>query len=666
MQQEQARTAIRTAFPAGHPAADRAASFAAVLAGLGQDQPAGLVALAAWLAAGARAASPEPRLEWLIALCEQDAAAADTLRRAVASAVCLGDVAALTGRTGIPGSRGFNAEATSRLLDRLLPRAADRRDLRALIAALRPDDPALARALHLPPGGWRRLLAVLMPATDGDGWAPARRGACDGLRLLAVRLAEEGLQPRRHGDEVGRVAESPFLRAAQAALALADGCEHGAACDPAGWNAAEQDARAALAEARARHGPDGVSVDTVYSLDVVERCLRRMSLLVDVLAAPDAAAHGTALRRLLRRLAVSVDRDRSVRQLARDNLRLLHQRIIERAGETGEHYVARDRAGYRLIWLQAAGGGLLTAFTAAAKVAVHQLAHAVHLAPAAAGFLAGMNYAVSFVALQHLHLILATKQPAMTAAALASTMRSAGGGDERHERMVDETARIAHSQLAAAAANVLVVAIAAAAFDAGWRALSGRHWMGPEEAQAMYLSLSPVDSLTIFYAALTGVILWLSSLVGGWFDNWVRLHRVPEGLEGRAATAGWGRALRVNAAGWGTNVSLGFMLGMTPALGQFLGIPLDVRHVTLNTGILSLAVSGLEQQWFADGLVVRAAFGIAVMFVLNLGVSFALSLATALRAYQHPRDEAAAYIRALLRRMLRKPWQFVLPVRIGG
>jgi site-specific recombinase len=300
--------------------------------------------------------------------------------------------------------------------------------------------------------------------------------------------------------------------------------------------------------------------------------------------------------------------------------------------------------------------------TAALKIAVHQLAHAVHLAPAAAGFLSGMNYAVSFVALQHLHLILATKQPAMTAAALASTMRSTNG-EERHERMVDETARIAHCQLAAAAANVLLVALGAAAFDAAWHAVSGRHWMNAEEAQAMYLSLSPVDSLTVLYAALTGVILWMSSLTGGWFDNWVRLHRIPEGLEGRSFTAGWGPALRKHAAGWGTNVSLGFMLGMTPALGEFLGLPLDVRHVTLNTGILSLALSGLEQQWFADGLLIRAILGIGVMFVLNLGVSFALSLATALRAYQHPRDEAAHYLRALLRRVLRRPWQFVLPWR---
>ncbi len=28
------------------------------------------------------------------------------------------------------------------------------------------------------------------------------------------------------------------------------------------------------------------------------------------------------------------------------------------------------------------------------------------------------------------------------------------------------------------------------------------------------------------------------------------------------------------------------MLGMMPAIGRFTGLPLDVRHVTLNSGIL--------------------------------------------------------------------------------
>ena len=35
--------------------------------------------------------------------------------------------------------------------------------------------------------------------------------------------------------------------------------------------------------------------------------------------------------------------------------------------------------------------------------------------------------------------------------------------------------------------------------------------------------------------------------------------------------------------------------------GKFFGLPLDVRHVTLNAGILSLAAASLERRWFGEG-----------------------------------------------------------------
>jgi hypothetical protein len=41
----------------------------------------------------------------------------------------------------------------------------------------------------------------------------------------------------------------------------------------------------------------------------------------------------------------------------------------------------------------------------------------------------------------------------------------------------------------------------------------------------------PVGSGTIFFAAFTGVLLWVSSLFAGWFENWIVFRRVPEAIE---------------------------------------------------------------------------------------------------------------------------------------
>src|SRR5262249_7448678 len=159
--------------------------------------------------------------------------------------------------------------------------------------------------------------------------------------------------------------------------------------------------------------------------------------------------------------------------------------------------------------------------------------------------------------------------------------------EDRREGVANFCARITSSQLAAATANVLVVGAGAAVFDRVWRLVSERPYIEVDVARETFETLSPLDSGTVFYAALTGVLLWMGSVAGGWFENWVTLSRLPEAVaagrrgsfltaERRARLAA---ALERNSAGWGTNVALGFLLGFAPAFGRFFGIPFDVRHV---------------------------------------------------------------------------------------
>jgi site-specific recombinase len=121
------------------------------------------------------------------------------------------------------------------------------------------------------------------------------------------------------------------------------------------------------------------------------------------------------------------------------------------------------------------------------------------------------------------------------------------------------------------------------------------------------------------------------------------------------------RWLRENVSGLAGNVSLGFLLGMTPALGHAFGLPLDVRHVTLSAGFLAasasaVGVSALRSPsfWWATG-------GIASMAVLNVGVSFALALATAVRAQGLQAPERAQLSAAFWRRFRRRPADLVVP-----
>jgi site-specific recombinase len=632
-------------------------------------------ALIEWLRSGADAAAvdeagmlAEPALaRWqlLFAVSESSQVVRALLPSAFAEVLRESESANLFGATGLPGERGFLAELSNRVLRKLLPQPADEHDLARLLRRLFARKRHIERFARLPTETFDRL-AALVASVDPDVLQALRTGFADGLRLLAMRVQSEGLTDNmRSRCAPASIGRSPFFRIAADADAVATLYQAGGdiGAPAAALHETLAECRKAMDEVHRKLDTQGVSVDIVYGLDVLDRCLVRIDLMLSVMQSPAGPARNAAIHQLLALLMVAAHNDRSVAHLSAVNLRMLQRKIVERTGRTGEHYIAWTRAEYWHIWLAAAGGGALTVLTAGMKLALSGL----ELPLFVSGLLQGLNYAASFLLLQAFGLILATKQPAMTAAALATIMRE-HRGSERLDLIVSTTVQIVRSQLAAALANVILVSIGAYAFSMLWQLALGRPFIDTAKAQHVFETLSPVTSLTVWYAALTGVLLWAASVIGGWFDNWVVLHRVPQGIAEHRIGARLGRARMVrlagsvsrNVSGWGTNIALGLLLGLVPAVGAFLGLPLDVRHVTLNTGILSIATAALGERWYG-GLLWWAIAGIGTMFVLNLGVSFMLSLYTAARAFGLPRSFMLDFVRALGHRLRRTPGQFILP-----
>lgn len=587
------------------------------------------------------------------------------VRRAIRAILDETDAANLFGEVGIPSDRGFLSEFGDRLTAKLIPSPRDDHDLSHLVSRSFRRDRDLTLIRGLQPSTFQRAVDILFPSTEPEMAQALRSAMADGFRLLVARVQGQGLSLKlRTRSERRPVAASPFKRLADSGENLLCAWEQQRISGPLleAWQADLEACRDEMQLISKRLEWEGISVDIVYGLDVLERCLARMESIVGVMSAEPGAPGPQLL--LWQQLAYAAHESTSLRHLVRSNLQRLQRRIVDRAGETGEHYIAETPDDYRHIWIAAAGGGLLTVGTAAAKMAIAGAGLALFVE----GFTSGLNYALSFLLLQAFGLMLATKQPAMTAAAFAAIIRDRKGG-ERLDVIVDYAACICRSQLAATIANVVLVATGAYAFDAMWQFVTGHSYLSASEASYVFHSLSPVDSGTVFYAALTGVVLYLAALVGGWVDNWVVYHRLPQAIAEHRLGRRFGpmRMIRLagvvsrNMSGWATNISLGLMLGMTPVLGKFFGLPLDVRHVTLNSGILSLATSSLELPLVGTGLLTLAIAGVAVMFVLNLGVSFALSLLTAVRAYDLPRADLRELRRRLWLRLRTRPRDFFLP-----
>lgn len=572
---------------------------------------------------------------------------------------------------GIPSERGLLAELGERAMNRVLPRPRDDNDLGHLLFLVFHDTADTEFLSTMSPAQLTRLVNALYPAARPTACARLRDSFANSFRLLATSVQAHGLSPKlRMRSRPAELTDSAFYRITPAGEAVVARWLSGAVpeTEVAVWRLQSERCREELEHIHQRLEREGVSTDVVYALEVIERCLARMAAMVEVMMAPAGSPSHEAIRRVIVALATSVRQEASVTHLLRWNTHLLQRRIVERSGQTGEHYVTESRAEYRHMWLAAAGAGLVTVATGAIKNELTTW----HVSEFAHGVTYGLNYALSFLVIQHLGFVLATKQPAMTAAALATIVRERRGED-RVNQIAGYAARICRSQFAALLGNVIAVSVGAYAFVHLWRLVIGHPLMSEGQASATYLQFSPVNSGTVFYAALTGVILWLASVVGGWFDNFCAYHRLPEaialyptkGFLTRDRLRRWGHALSTNASGWATNVSLGFMLGMTPVIGKFFGLPLDVRHVTLNAGMLSLAAASLERRWFGEGAFLLGVSGVVMMFVLNLSVSFLLALVTAARAYELPPQDNAALARGLYTRFKQNPLEFFIPPRTG-
>jgi site-specific recombinase len=408
----------------------------------------------------------------------------------------------------------------------------------------------------------------------------------------------------------------------------------------------------------------GVNLDIVYAMDVIEQSLHRMEIICGLLVAQPGPPKIVTSFRLLREVIRGRLNDSSLWGLARGSFRLMAKKIVEWAGKTGEHYVTNTREEYRQMWGAALGGGLLTVGTAAIKLMIIHRGMPLFVE----GFLTGLNYAVSFVLMHVFHLALATKQPSMTGATLAGIIHRCQDCSQNSE-LISYVQRIVRSQLAAALGNILAVGGGAVIFSVFWKLIFGATFLSVETADYAVTSMSPIRSGTIFFAALTGVILWLSSLAGGWIENWAVYHQLPRAIAEHRLGASFkperlqrlSESFARNVAPWGGSIVLGFMLGMTPEIGHFFGLPLEVRHVTLSTGTLALGITSRGWDVLGRGALIWAGLGIAVTFVMNLGVSFYLALLMALRAQDVSRDDYLQLLRALWQRFRTAPRYFFVP-----
>jgi site-specific recombinase len=335
------------------------------------------------------------------------------------------------------------------------------------------------------------------------------------------------------------------------------------------------------------------------------------------------------------------------------------RQIVTHTGKSGEHYIAGSGSEWRTMGWGALGAGGITAFTALFKYRFVTM----DLAPLWTGVAHSLNYTISFVLMQFLGWSLASKMPAMTAAALCGALEKKDG---MHSE-VGLVAAITRTQTVVTLGNLLGAIPLAILIDLFIQARHGHPYLNQAAALHGLESMNLWRSLTIPYAALTGCFLWLSSLFAGWTANWMVRNRLPEAIaQSRRIHMLFGSKLAIRLAhfvkrhlsGVAGYISLGLLLGLVPFVSVFAGIPLEVRHITLASASLAFDVSSLvkghalprrDLYWAGGGLVATG--------LLNFSVSFALGLWLAVRATDLDTTGRRRLIGALWRHPARFLWR---------
>ena len=585
------------------------------------------------------------------------------------------DITTLLADFGFAPRTALVSEMAERLRTKLLPHSPETIDASELFMLALPGEFDAQWLAALEETQLQRLVALLAapPADEtrgGGGASRWQKALLDAITYCAGQILSTGFAPelRLRMSEAARDAQ-PFHALIRDVESLRVEVLH-ALRTPDRLNEAAQrlrerleGCRAAAATVYTHFEDNGISVGLVFRLRQLRERILRVRELLDCLLSPTPAA--TAARLMAHLVLVGQDR-RSLRALLASNSSLLAAKVAERSAETGEHYITRTGAEYRAMVRKAAGGGALMAFTTLAKFGLYALA----LSAFWGGFWAGVNYAVSFVLIQLLHLTVATKQPAMTAPAMAAKLKELGTGGGT-EAFVDEITHLVRSQVAAVLGNVLVVFPAVLALAAliawGTGAPAISHAQAGHVLESLHL-LGP----SVLFAAFTGVLLFASSIVAGWTENWFVLHRLDSAIHynpritrwlGAARAARWARFLRENISGFAANISLGFMLGLVPAFAGFFGLALDVRHVTLSTGQVAAAVASLGLPALHTPAFWWAAATLPLLGAFNVSVSFYLAFRLALQAQNVSGVERSRIYAALRARLRSEPLSFFLPRR---
>ncbi|MEM6956524.1 MAG: hypothetical protein AAF645_12585 [Myxococcota bacterium] len=593
-------------------------------------------------------------LECICDVLEQEPELAANCRELLASSLGSLRFTEFWAESGVLLDRELFALVVGGLTNAWIPPVRPEHDARhALAEATRRGDWRWIDAI--PSKTWARLLVLLVP--EGD----VRWDLDDALRTLSLRAAAGGVRE----EVMAKLApeDSSGFRTIPAALESAlldDGAIEA-------LRAHLRECQRVLTRLREDKRVYGTSLVLTRRTRRMTQQLARMEALLRLRNPKDARERATVLAALVKRLVKAEQEGPRLRTRLRHVVDELAYQITEHTAAKGESYASAEAGTWSRMLKKALAGGAIVGVFAIVKL----LAKKLELSLAGEALIYGLNYAVCFVLIYALGGTLATKQPAVTASAIAKELDAiAERGDDFHG-VADKIVYVWRSQFVAFLGNLAFAFPVAFAFGFGIERLFGTTTVDTEKAAQLLAANHPFEGPALFYAAVAGVFLFTAGLIQGAVENRVVYTRLEERLRRHRGLRWLGERQNALAAGVAkhagavtSNIVLGFFLGSAGVVGTILGLPIDIRHIAFSSAHVGVAVLD------APELVNAAQTAVLVIGVLGIGfinfvVSFGLTLMVTLKSRQVTIPQGGSLFLHLLKRFFRSPLEWFFPVSGG-
>jgi site-specific recombinase len=593
------------------------------------------------------------------------------LRHALLSQLVNTDLATALSESGIPLAGGFWQEFFGRLRHKLLPPLQSENDFLYVVNRVffRKDDYQWIE--DIPHGQWtkffekiglsfhiddRRILIQLIQSVKLLGFQVAQLGLEKEVQSYLPE-SDEANNPfleqhyTIHALEKALELEDPDLKVMELSNTLNDSLLH---------------CIGSVNHIRQNHPTRGTSLQQTYTLVVLSNKLERMAIIADMLDGNQQFNMDNFIS-FFQLLVRNENRKNSIREFLSQCLGYLAYQIAEHKGSKGSAYITSTSGEYRKMFWSAMKGGWIISFIAIIKNLLTKLEMPIFWH----GFTYSVNYSVGFLLIEESGATLATKQPAFTASALASSLDTKQQTYQPNlYNLALTVAKVSRSQIASFTGNLLVVF--PAAYGLAWIYDLVTHHKIVEGAAALQLleNQHPWHGPALLYACNAGFFLFLSGIIAGYVQNKMQFSKISERLKRHPLLSvtfspqkleKWSAYTDKHAGAIVGNIALGFMLGMSAIVSGFFGIPFDIRHITISAGNVAIGVYGLGIENIKPGYLLTIFLGVCGIGLMNFIVSFSLAFIVAVKSRGVHLRDYPEFLGILWRYFKKRPLDFIRP-----